>query len=274
MNAWITASPATRATFTLTPPISQPMELIPVLDLARGVAVHAVGGDRSRYEPVRSLLAPGVDGDALSLARAYRALPAVSRCYVADLDAIAGNPPQLEMLRRLQSGDGFAGPLLLDAGVHSLATLERLRGGFPDVVVGLETLRSFADLEEVAAHARVTFSLDLRNDLPLVCPELRSESRDPVAMARTAVGAGARAVILLDVGRVGRGAGVNLHLLASLRRAVPGTRLLAGGGVKDEADMVALAERGCDGVLIATALHRGTLSRAARPGQSGTSEVR
>jgi HisA/HisF family protein len=252
------------------------MELIPVLDLARGVAVHAMGGDRSRYGPVRSVLAPGADGDALALASAYRALPGVSRCYVADLDAIAGDPPQRELLLRLQSGEGFGGPLLLDAGVYSPASLERLQGGFADVVVGLETLRSFDDLEWIATHARVTFSLDLRNDVPLARPELQDGGGpDPVALARAAIGAGAGAVILLDLGRVGRGAGVNLELLGSLRRALPGARLLAGGGVKDDADVTALGERGCDGVLIATALHRGTLaSWEPRVRQSGTREVR
>lgn len=234
-----------------------------------------MGGDRSRYGPVRSVLAPGADGDALALARAYRALPGASRCYVADLDAIAGDPPQHDLLRRLQSGEGFGGPLLLDAGVYSLATLEPLQGGFADVVVGLETLRSFADLERIAIHARVTFSLDLRNDVPLVRPELHGSGPDPVALARAAIGAGADAVILLDTGRVGRGAGVNLELLASLRRALPGARLLAGGGVNDDADVMALGDRGCDGVLIATALHRGTLaSWGPRARQSGTSEVR
>jgi len=252
------------------------MELIPVLDLAHGVAVHAIGGDRSRYAPVRSVLVPGADGDALALAGAYRMLPRASRCYVADLDAIAGDPPQLGLLRRLQSDDGFGGPLLLDAGVHSVSTLERLHGGFAEVVVGLETLRSFADLEAIARHTSVTFSLDLRNDVPLARPGLFDEgSREPADLARAAVEAGARSVILLDVGRVGRGAGVNHELLASLRRALPGVRLLAGGGVRDDADVAALEENGCDGVLIATALHLGTLAfRAPRTPQSGTREVR
>jgi len=82
-------------------------------------------------------------------------------------------------------------------------------------------------------------------------------------------------VILLDVGRVGRGAGVNLEVLASLRRAMPDACLLAGGGVKDDGDLAALADHGCDGVLIATALHRGTLvSWAPGARQSGTREVR
>jgi len=238
------------------------MELIPVLDLSRGVAVHAIGGDRSRYDPVRSVLAPGTEGDALALARAYSALRGVARCYVADLDAIAGQPPQHDLLGRLLGREGFGGPLLLDAGVASLAGFERLGGAFAHVVVGLETLHSFAGLAAVAAQADVTFSLDLRNDAPLARPALQAEagSAEPMVLARAAVEAGARSLILLDVGRVGRGAGVNLELFASLRRALPQVPLMAGGGVRGPGDIAALAESGCDGVLIATALHRGTVT--------------
>ena len=239
--------------------------------------MHAVGGDRSRYPPVQSVLAPDSAGDALALARAYRALSAVKRCYVADIDAISGASAQRELLARLQSAEGFNGPLLLDAGVASPDGLERLGGAFGHIVVGLETLSSFDDLAGLAAQVDVTFSLDLRNDVPLLRPELRAAvgSADAMVLAQAAVEAGVGSLILLDVGRVGRGVGVNLTLLASLRRALPRLVLMAGGGVRGEADLKALAGSGCDAVLVATALHRGTLSAsAALPGQSGASEVR
>ncbi len=188
-------------------------------------------------------------------------MPGVSRCYVADLDAIAGRPAQRDLVARLRSDEGFGGPLLLDAGVASVADHDRLAITSTDLVVGLETLRSFADLAGLAALGRVTFSLDLRNDVALVTEELKTEalSTEPEALARGAIGAGARALILLDVGRVGRGAGLNLELLASLRRALPHVTLLAGGGVSGAGDLDALASIGCDGVLIATALHRGAI---------------
>ncbi|MBP2647464.1 MAG: putative histidine biosynthesis protein [Gemmatimonadetes bacterium] len=252
------------------------MELIPVLDLARGVAVHAVGGDRARYAPVRSVLTPGVQGDALALARAYRSLPGVSRCYVADLDAIAGRPAQRDLVARLRSDEGFGGPLLLDAGVASLADRDRLAIDSTDLIVGLETLRSFADLAGLAALGRITFSLDLRNDVALVTEDLKTKtlSTEPEALARGAIGAGARSLILLDVGRVGRGVGLNLELFASLRRALPRVPLLAGGGVRGAGDLDALAGIGCDGVLVASALHRGVIGAAPGTDQSAASAVR
>src|SRR3712207_6368377 len=104
------------------------MQIIPVLDLARGVAVHARAGERGRYEPVRSALAPGADGDPVTLLRAYREGLGVAACYVADLDAIQGGAVQRELLRELATLEtGFAGSLLVDAGTNRPAgTLEVL----------------------------------------------------------------------------------------------------------------------------------------------------
>jgi phosphoribosylformimino-5-aminoimidazole carboxamide ribotide isomerase len=72
------------------------------------------------------------------------------------------------------------------------------------------------------------------------------------------------ALLVLDLARVGTGAGgPELGLLSELRRAHPTVELLAGGGVGSRADLERLADAGCDGALVATALHDGRLGRAA-----------
>jgi uncharacterized protein related to proFAR isomerase len=113
--------------------------LIPVLDLAHGQAVHAIGGRRDEYRPVESVLAPGRAGDAPALARAYRERLGATQCYVADLDAIQGNGPQSELLHRLANpGEGFGPGLLVDAGplgtprVTDLLNLGVTRPGRPE----------------------------------------------------------------------------------------------------------------------------------------------
>jgi uncharacterized protein related to proFAR isomerase len=47
-----------------------------------------------------------------------------------------------------------------------------------------------------------------------------------------------------------------------VREAVPGLTLLAGGGIQGREDLVRLADSGCDGALVATALHDGGLNVA------------
>ena len=67
-------------------------------------------------------------------------------------------------------------------------------------------------------------------------------------------------VIALDLARVGTGTGPDLDLITAVRRvAPPHVTVLAGGGVRGWTDLEQLAEAGCDGALVATALQQGTI---------------
>src|SRR4051794_11175170 len=220
------------------------MEIIPVIDLSGGVAVHARPGDRSTYQPVRSVLLPDGAGDPIALIRAFRERLGARSCYLADLDAIAGRAAQSIAIRRMAEPKGAtAGPLLVDAGTHSPGrALELLSSGASDVVVGLETLRAFAGLVgiiDAVGTSRVVFSLDLRMGGPLVHPGFdpgRGSTTDALSLATQAIEAGATCLLVLDLGRVGTGRGLDLELLACLRRCFPHVRLLAGGGVGSRRD--------------------------------------
>ena len=77
----------------------------------------------------------------------------------------------------------------------------------------------------------VAFSLDLRDGQPITTsPNLARQQPDEL-VAR-AVDAGADAVIVLDLARVGTGRGLDLQLIARLKAASPSVRLFAGGGVR------------------------------------------
>jgi phosphoribosylformimino-5-aminoimidazole carboxamide ribotide isomerase len=227
-----------------------------VIDLRRGRAVHARGGRRDRYAPVVELPGARIDGDAAALTRRYRDL-GVLAVYVADLDAIEGGAPQDALVAAIAE-EGV--PLWLDAGVASGARAQdclSLRA--ERVVVGLETLPSWAALHEVCAAVggeRVAFSLDLRNGAPVAAETIAGA---PEHLAKVAVDAGVRAVIVLDLARIGQAAGIDVTLIARIRAAAPGVTLVAGGGVRDHADLRRLRDAGCDAALVATALHTGTL---------------
>jgi phosphoribosylformimino-5-aminoimidazole carboxamide ribotide isomerase len=244
------------------------MQLIPVLDLAHGVAVQARAGDRARYAPVESALTPGGAGDPLALIQAYRDILGARECYVADLDAIQGGDIQRGPLRDLARAGASSG-LLVDAGISDASrALEVLALGADRVVIGLETLRTFDDLVSIVVAAtpqRVVFSLDLRLGRPMLHPANRSAGgAEPaaVSLADRAVAAGVKTLLVLDVGRVGTGGGVDLELVETLRRGFPSVRLLAGGGVNGWRDLDLIRAAGCDGVLVATAIHTGRIGAA------------
>lgn len=246
------------------------MDIIPVIDLSRGVAVWARGGDRAHYQPVVSAIVAEGEGDPVALLRAYRHRLGASACYIADLDAIQGGAVQRAMLRELaQLETGFAGPLLVDAGAHTPAsTFEVLACGASQVVVGLETLRAFGDLAAIvraAGESRVVCSVDLRLGVPIVHPAMRDAGRavpDALGLTARAVDAGVSSVLVLDLGRVGTGRGTDLGLIETLRRQFPAVRLLAGGGVTTRRDLDRMRDAGCDGALLASAIHTGTITAA------------
>jgi phosphoribosylformimino-5-aminoimidazole carboxamide ribotide isomerase len=202
-----------------------------------------------------------VDGDAVALARIYIDKLGVDALYVADLDAIAGCPPQYDQLSAIAAAKA---PVWLDAGVTTVpAARAAIACGAARVIVGLETLRSFTDLAAIAAaigRNRVAFSLDLRDGRPLLAPGASPCGEHVVDITVQAVAAGAGTVIVLDVARVGMGTGLDFELLRAVRHAAPHVTLVAGGGVRGDADLSMLGAAGCDAALVATALQDGRIT--------------
>src|SRR5215210_1618693 len=253
------------------------MDIIPVLDLAGGVAVWAQAGERASYEPVVAALVPEGAGDSVALMRAFRRRLGATSCYVADLDAIQGGAVQRSMLRELaQLETGFAGAIMVDAGAHTPeSSFEVLACGASQVVVGLETLRAFADLAtivRIVGTGRVVFSVDLRLGSPVLHPEMHDvsavHSPNALSLAAQAVDAGVTNLLVLDLARVGTGCGTDLGLLEDLRKSFPSVQLLAGGGVLTRRDLDRMRDAGCDGALVASAIHAGTITAADLAGLS------
>jgi phosphoribosylformimino-5-aminoimidazole carboxamide ribotide isomerase len=235
------------------------MRIIPVIDLRAGEAVHGSGGDRARYEPVKSVITPSL-GDPEALAQAYVAVLGTSEIYVADLDAIEGRAAQYGMHHRLSR----IARSWIDAGLRSEAeAFTLIDAGADRVVVALETMPGFELLQAIVLRLgadRVVFSLDLRGGVPLsISDELRAMA--PRELARRAVDAGVETVIVLDLAKVGGSRGVDEAVIRELRAALPGVDLIAGGGVRDRGDLDRLAAAGANGTLVATAVHRGAIGR-------------
>lgn len=238
------------------------MQVIPVLDLAHGRAVHARRGARDAYRPVISELAPGTHGDPLALARSYRTGLGLDVLYVADLDAIGAGIPQRPLWRALA---GVGAELWVDAGVGSAdRALDVLASGAAQVVIGLETLPApgaLAEVVQAAGASHVVFSLDLCAGEPVARASALAD-HSPLTLAALAAEAGVRTMIVLDLARVGTGAGVDLALVHRIRRELPELALIAGGGIGGREDLVRLADVGVAGALVATALHEGRITRA------------
>lgn len=229
------------------------MRIVPVLDLKGGIVVHARRGDRAAYEPLRS---PLVDGcEPVAVARALCATCRTTTLYVADLDALAGQPVDQATLGAL----GTVARPWVDAGA---VTRERAvvleRAGAARNVVGTESLvrgaHSLGDIEPP-----LVLSVDLREGR-LISPDPALAGRAPAAAAPVARELAVSELLVIDLARVGSGSGPPLDAVAELAAALPGVAIYAGGGVRDDDDLRALEAAGAAGALVATALHEGRLT--------------
>ena len=214
-----------------------------------GVVVHARGGERNAYRPIRTPLADGCRPEAV-LAGLLRLHP-FRTVYIADLDAIQGRGDQAEAIGELHRRF----PELrfwVDAGFAEPERCRRfLAGGRGDLVLGSESQNDAALLVELGLDARVVLSLDSRGEQTL--DPARLASRPELWPER---------VVAMTLGSVGGRAGPDLDRLAQVRALAPDRRIYAAGGVRGAQDLAALARLGAAGVLVASALHDGRLGSA------------
>ena len=232
------------------------MRIVPVLDLKGGIVVHARRGQRANYEPLRSPLVEGCD--PVEVARVLCAACRTSDMYVADLDALAGEPVSEATLAALAS----VGKPWVDAGATTPGRAAALhRAGVARNVVGTESIGSGALTgRPVAVRAPpLALSVDLREGR-VISPDPELAGRDPAAATPLAQALGVRELLVIDLARVGSGSGPPIEAVAELAAALPSVAIYAGGGVRDDEDLRALESAGAAGALVATALHAGRVT--------------
>jgi phosphoribosylformimino-5-aminoimidazole carboxamide ribotide isomerase len=233
------------------------MDLVPVIDLKSGQVVRGVAGQRRDYALNTSVLTNSADPIATceALLTNYRT-PVI---YVADLDAIEGGKIQEESLRSLA---GCGAPLAVDAGTASVAQAEFLLSlGIAKVIIGLETLPDLnltVDLVRALGPERAVFSLDLQSGRPLGAG---SRGKPAIEVVSDVIEAGVRHIIVLDLASIGMSRGVPTGPLChSIKNRWPDLIVWTGGGVRSLADLHRLSLCRVDGVMAASALHRGDIT--------------
>ena len=223
------------------------MRIIPVIDLLDGLAVHARRGQRADYRPVATPLCP--DPDPQAVLRAYLSLHPFDTVYLADLNAIQDNGDNDAVVRTLMAAcPGIE--FWLDAGAETLERCApRLRP-----VLGTESGVTPEYLGK-ARKMEPILSLDFAATGLLGTPELLHH---PESWPDD--------VILMSLDKVGSEAGPALRLCREMHALCGGRkRLYLAGGARDAGDVQRASESGAAGLLIATALHAGTLDLAALP---------
>jgi phosphoribosylformimino-5-aminoimidazole carboxamide ribotide isomerase len=234
------------------------MQILPVLDVMDGKVVRGVGGRRREYRPIVSRLTAATD--PIGVARDLRKHCGFDELYLADLDAIMGQPPSLAVCQTLHD-DKFH--LWVDAGLRDLAGARALvEIGVKRIVAGLETIlgpKCLSDMVAEVGAERLVFSLDLKNGEAVGQIEVW-KSADPREIAQEAVALGVRRILVLDLARVGTCQGAATEELCTwLSEQFPHLDLAAGGGIGSNEDIERLEMCGVTTVLIASSLHDGRI---------------
>lgn len=217
-----------------------------VLDIFNGNAVHAVRGNRSNYLPVRDS----------RICKSSNPLEIISvlepeEVYIADLNRLqfAGN--NFDLIKKISARC----KTMVDIGVETVHDIEKGIKIADTVILGTET--SSLELIENAAEQFSGFigvSIDIKNGKVLT--KDRNIMVEVQKLMKMLNKYDINDIIILDLDRVGTGAGIDPEFLRDIA-GLSNHNVLVGGGIRDMNDINALKETGISGALVATAVHSG-----------------
>jgi phosphoribosylformimino-5-aminoimidazole carboxamide ribotide isomerase len=225
------------------------MLIIPVIDLSRGLVVHAKQGVRDLYHPVTSKISSSAEPE--TVLSAFLELYPFKTIYIADLDAIQGTGNQDILIKELALQFDQC-EFWVDAGIDAIHNRQAdYTGNNLKPVLGSENklpLESLTTL--IKNNPDILLSLDFTENGLIENPYLLREAT-----------AWPKKVIVMMLHRVGLNKGIDLQCLNTILHLGKNNDIYTAGGVRDINDLQQLKITGVKGVLLATALHNGSITK-------------
>lgn len=233
------------------------MRIIPVIDLLNSKVVHAVAGEREKYLPLKTILTK--DLTPVKLIEAFIEKLGTREVYIADLDSILNNAPNLKILEEILNK--FKLQIILDPGIKTESDFHNYQDlGLYKIILGTETIQNLDVIEhsiEIFGKNGIIVSVDMKNEKILTkCRELKNLT--PIQTVLMLEKMGVTEIILLDLSRVGKKVG-NIPESFIYIRKNSNISIMIGGGIKNFNDILELEKNNFSGVLIATAIHQGLI---------------
>lgn len=232
--------------------------IIFVLDILNGMVVHAVRGERSKYQPVRGSRV--CDSSAPLDIISALAPPEV---YIADLDRLQRRGNNLYLIKKISEKTRT----MADIGAKTIEDVKICARVADTIILGTETA-SLELIEEAARlfPGRINVSIDMKNGKVLT--KDRNMDMGPAELVKKLNDYNILNIIVLELTMVGTGAGIDAGFLKNI--AISSSHgVLAGGGVKDMDDIETLKQIGIIGALVATAVHNGKIPVDMITGSTG-----
>jgi uncharacterized protein related to proFAR isomerase len=220
------------------------VDIIPVLDVARGQVVRAVAGKRAAYQPIETPLASS--SEPVAVARGLRGLFPFRKFYIADLDGLEGRGRNTHLVPTLSQAFPHL-EIWIDAGTGSRGAARAvLAAPVVTLVVGSESIETVKAWSDIAAEAplRTVLSLDFRDGEFMGPDQLLADSA-----------LWPDRVVVMTLDRVGRDEGPDTGRLGDIIARAGPRRIYAAGGMRNRADLDHVRRTGAAGALVASALH-------------------
>ncbi|MHA1728370.1 MAG: HisA/HisF-related TIM barrel protein [Promethearchaeota archaeon] len=234
-------------------------EIIPVIDVMGGIAVHAIKGIRNRYESLKTSLTKS--SSPIDLIKSYEKKFSFTEVYVADLDSIISEKPNTTLLKDLI--DITSLKIMLDAGIRNLYDIIYFKNiGIQKIILATETIDSLDVIDDAIKELgvdRIVISIDMKNK-KILARNLEINKLSISSFIEKILQKGIQKIILLDLVKIGSKCGCYEDSYGEIRKKFPNIEIIIGGGVKGIEDIKLLRDKEMNGVLIATALHEGVIN--------------
>ncbi|MBR1780191.1 MAG: 1-(5-phosphoribosyl)-5-[Oscillospiraceae bacterium] len=236
------------------------MIIEPAIDLKDGKVVRLLKGDFDTVHKVAE--------DPIVTATAFAAAGA-KYIHMVDLDgAKSGQRSNAAIVQRVADQTGLK--IELGGGIRSMSDLEAVFAmGVDRAVIGSAAVTD-PDFVRAAVEAygdRIAVGVDAKDGKVKTAGWIEDSGLDYLAFAQSMEALGVRTLIFTDIDTDGALSGPSYARLEALQRAVS-CRIIASGGVSNNADIERLAEMGLYGAIIGKAYYAGTidLAQAVRTG--------
>jgi phosphoribosylformimino-5-aminoimidazole carboxamide ribotide isomerase len=208
------------------------------MDVRDGMVVHAVKGEREKYQPIHKFSQICKSSSLLEVFETVKPL----NTYIADLDKIEGKRGNLGEIQKIARRTN----LILDIGINRAEDMNDINFSC-DFVIGTETMDE-ATLPSI--DREVFVSIDVRRG-DVISKGLNMNIREAIVYFNEFQ---LKGVILLLLDLVGTESGVSTPLVEEVY-TTSRHRVFVGGGITSLDELMHLKEMGIDGALVATAIH-------------------
>ncbi|MFD1707774.1 1-(5-phosphoribosyl)-5-[(5-phosphoribosylamino)methylideneamino]imidazole-4-carboxamide isomerase [Siminovitchia sediminis] len=227
------------------------MKILPAMDLIDGKCVRLYQGDFNKTTQVGS--------DPESQLQTFIE-DGAEIIHIVDLDgARSGKPEQLELISKLCAKSTV--PIQVGGGIRNLETVKAyVEAGVDRIVIGTAAVHDENFLKEALKdyQKHIVVGIDARDEKVAVAGWETETEADYIEFAKKMETLGVETIVFTDISKDGTMQGPNLDQLRKINDAV-NCKIVASGGIRNQADLDAVAALGLEEAIVGKAMYEGTV---------------